>query len=297
MVLTKDDFLRRWNSGPDGGGITNDDCADCYVAWGLGVSPRTMPISKVVARVVEAAETFCKDKEVVGMASGQQQDSFDAIVQYLRGDAKDLRNGVLSFVGPDKLDWLADRIEAAAKRRIASLNAALANCRKYAQKIERENDEGETRLDAEEIIATVDNAAKCIAQKALEGEQCPPQIAQEKPKIEQPGNAVALREALKQVQIGFDGNVLGPIGDVPNDWEIAEAKRLCKVVDSALAAPPRNCDVGTPTGQARRFQLFCQQHRDIDAECSTMCPFVDTADINHCQAGWAQMPYEEGGAE
>ncbi len=65
----------------------------------------------------------------------------------------------------------------------------------------------------------------------------------------------------------------------------------------ALSAPPRNCDVGTADEQARRFQLFCQNHRGFDTGCSTRCPFVNTADINHCQSGWAQMPYEEGGAE
>ena len=65
-------------------------------------------------------------------------------------------------------------------------------------------------------------------------------------------------------------------------------------VDAALAAPPRNCDVGTPEEQARRFQLFCQAHRAFDAGCSSNCPFVDTADINHCQSGWAQLPYEGG---
>ncbi|MBR1608115.1 MAG: hypothetical protein IJ678_00695 [Kiritimatiellae bacterium] len=39
--------------------------------------------------------------------------------------------------------------------------------------------------------------AKCIAQKALEGKQCTPPVAQERPKIEQPGNAAAMREALQ----------------------------------------------------------------------------------------------------
>lgn len=62
---------------------------------------------------------------------------------------------------------------------------------------------------------------------------------------------------------------------------------------AALSAPPRNCDVGTAEEQARRFQLFCQAHRAFDAECSTRCPFVGTADINHCQSGWAQLPYKE----
>lgn len=75
------------------------------------------------------------------------------------------------------------------------------------------------------------------------------------------GNAAAMREALTQVQIGFDGNVLGPIGDIPNDWEIAEAKRLCKVVDSALDAPPRNCDRFKAADEAR--MAFWDTHETI----------------------------------
>ena len=55
MKMAKEEFKRRWESGPDGGGITNDDCADCFVAWGLGSQPRTMPIKLVVDAVVSAA--------------------------------------------------------------------------------------------------------------------------------------------------------------------------------------------------------------------------------------------------
>ncbi len=110
------------------------------------------------------------------------------------------------------LAWrnLADRVEAAAKRERGALVA-----------------EAEAAKDARNRVAVslgVQYAERCRECKAKSG------------------NAAAIREALTQVQIGFDGNVLGPIGDVPNDWEIAEAKRLCKVVDSALAKPPRNCD-------------------------------------------------------
>jgi hypothetical protein len=53
--MTKAEFRQRWESGPDGGGITNDDCADCAKAWGLFDTPRIHELSKVVDAVVKAA--------------------------------------------------------------------------------------------------------------------------------------------------------------------------------------------------------------------------------------------------
>ena len=74
------------------------------------------------------------------------------------------------------------------------------------------------------------------------------------------GNAAAMLEALKQVQIGFDNNVIGPIGDRPNDWEIDEAKRLRVVVDSALSAPARNCDRFATVDDAKRAYIAERGH-------------------------------------
>ena len=69
---------------------------------------------------------------------------------------------------------------------------------------------------------------------------------------------------------------------------------IAHLVDNALAAPPRNCDVGTPKEQAARFQKFCRfiatQGRE---DCPDNCPCVDADDINVCQAAWGQMPYKE----
>lgn len=55
MVYTKEQFKTLWDSSPDGGGITNGDCADCAKAWGLCSNPRCMPVSRVVDMVCEAA--------------------------------------------------------------------------------------------------------------------------------------------------------------------------------------------------------------------------------------------------
>ena len=55
MVYTKEKFKELWESGEDGGGITNDDCADCAIAWGVCSKPRIKPINYVVELVVKAA--------------------------------------------------------------------------------------------------------------------------------------------------------------------------------------------------------------------------------------------------
>ena len=55
MVYTKEEFKRLWEADESGGGITNDDCADCAKAWGLYSIPRCARIDEVVYRVCEAA--------------------------------------------------------------------------------------------------------------------------------------------------------------------------------------------------------------------------------------------------
>lgn len=81
------------------------------------------------------------------------------------------------------------------------------------------------------------------------------------------------------------------------DDEIAHPFHLelaCEVIQKALSAPPRNCDVGTPKDQLERFSAFCDQ---FDADCAG-CPCDGNAcTLGACFAMWAQMPYEEGGAK
>ena len=71
---------------------------------------------------------------------------------------------------------------------------------------------------------------------------------------------------------------------------------------AALAAPPRNCDVGTLTEQQKGFHDFCEKMQHTDKACCGGCPIVHLrmqgAIGNSCELAWAQMPYEaEGGAE
>ena len=57
--MTKDEFRRRWDGDPDGGGITFDDIAECAEEWGLFSRPRCCRID-IVAREVTAA-AGCRD--------------------------------------------------------------------------------------------------------------------------------------------------------------------------------------------------------------------------------------------
>lgn len=64
-----------------------------------------------------------------------------------------------------------------------------------------------------------------------------------------------------------------------------------KMLRAALAAPPRNCDVGTAEEQFERWYAFCDRY---DKDC-TGCPCKSPYTTAYCFARWAQMPYEKGG--
>ena len=119
-------------------------------------------------------------------------------------------------------------------------------------------------------------------------------IAQEKPKIEQPGNAVALREAMSDACYAMF-NFLKTQGGGYEEMAIALDK-----AKAALAAPPRNCDVGTAEEQTVRYRNFCNRMLKQNINCCGPCPCFEfvNGEAQPCTLLWAQMPYEaEGGAE
>ena len=69
-------------------------------------------------------------------------------------------------------------------------------------------------------------------------------------------------------------------------------------LDSALAAPARNCDVGTLTEQQQRFHDYCEKMQRTDKACCGGCPIVHLRIQgvigNSCELAWAQMPYNGG---
>ena len=99
-------------------------------------------------------------------------------------------------------------------------------------------------------------------------------------------NAAAMRKALEAVKDWFDGDMNGDDAD--------EMDAMLEKVDAALAAPARNCDVGTAEEQEERFDAFCARHygtNDMSRDNCRICPLSPMG----CKLAWAQMPYEKEG--
>ena len=104
------------------------------------------------------------------------------------------------------------------------------------------------------------------------------------------GNFAELREALKAIS--------GLCDRLIPTWDGAIG-RIKDIAEAALAAPPRNCDVGTVQEQDERFHRFCVKHHTGScAGCHNPVGDYTVANgVRECALVWAQMPYEEGGAK
>ena len=100
------------------------------------------------------------------------------------------------------------------------------------------------------------------------------------------GNTAKLREALETLVDIVDAwkDHLPP---VIRDGELSKA---IKKAEAALAAPPRNCDVGTAEEQKERFEEFCDDEKGDRQHCRN-CRLCNALD---CELAWAQMPYKGG---
>ena len=117
------------------------------------------------------------------------------------------------------------------------------------------------------------------------------------------GNIAAMREA-----IGKALWCLNWMDENTDDKSIKDhlAKPI-ELLTAALAAPPRNCDVGTAEEQYERYDNFACRYNPCsfrgDVRCAEDCPVhKKLTREGHgellCQLEWAQMPYEaEGGEE
>ena len=95
------------------------------------------------------------------------------------------------------------------------------------------------------------------------------------------GDAAKLRKALEAI-----GGLCDRL--IPT-WAGAIG-RIKDVAEIALAAPPRNCDVGTAEEQSERMDAaYCSKRLCAKGKCPLFKPGLD------CSLIWAQMPYEEGG--
>ena len=105
-------------------------------------------------------------------------------------------------------------------------------------------------------------------------------------------NVKAMREALSRI--------LGTVDHLQTRFDMPklayeEIVELKQIAESALSAPPRNCDVGTSEEQAERFHSFCESNKQCGDVYSCECCQLNS--IEDCELAWSQMPYEEGGAE
>lgn len=103
------------------------------------------------------------------------------------------------------------------------------------------------------------------------------------------GNVARLREALEKIERLNHYNLGCIRSDKARhefDEKISEIERIAK---AALAAPPRNCDVGTAEEQGERISEFCEIFPGISCKG---CPLEGEAS---CELTWAQMPYNGKG--
>lgn len=102
--------------------------------------------------------------------------------------------------------------------------------------------------------------------------------------------AAKMREALLMI--------IGTVDHLQTRFDIPklaseEILELKQIAESALSAPPRNCDVGTVAEQNERFDKYCYDHRSHEI-CCGKCPIFGEP---CCELAWSQMPYEAGGEE
>ena len=99
------------------------------------------------------------------------------------------------------------------------------------------------------------------------------------------GNVKAIREALESVRNWC-------LNRLVNSSHQVTVEGLLSVVNTALAKPPRNCDVGTPEEQAERYEKLCDSHTCGSICSGSCCPLYD---YDCSPFAWAQMQYEARG--
>ena len=99
------------------------------------------------------------------------------------------------------------------------------------------------------------------------------------------GNVKAIREALESVRNWC-------LNRLVNSSHQVTVEGLLSVVNTALAKPPRNCDVGTAEEQARRYEEICDSHTCGSICSGSGCPLYD---YDCSPFAWAQMAYEARG--
>ena len=97
-------------------------------------------------------------------------------------------------------------------------------------------------------------------------------------------NVKAMRDALNEIR----SRLSYLYGHIDGTFDLPALKEVYEIAGTALAAPPRNCDVGTPEDQHNRFMRFCD---------SKSMGYCWGRGCRKCIAQWGQIPYEGENAE
>ena len=100
-----------------------------------------------------------------------------------------------------------------------------------------------------------------------------------------PVNNAACRNALEKAMSFFDRGVICT-SYANSASEMDELERWYNDIKAALAAPARNCEVGTAEEQAKRLSEWCNGRHCVNCRFKGGWP-------DECKLQWAQMPYTE----
>ena len=92
-------------------------------------------------------------------------------------------------------------------------------------------------------------------------------------------NIKAMRDALNEIR----SRLSYLYGHIDGTFDPPALKEIYEIAGTALTAPPRNCDVGTPEDQHNRFMRFCD---------SKSMGYCWGRGCRKCMAQWGQIPYE-----
>lgn len=221
-----------------------------------------------------------------------------AILDEMRSDEIETEDGVI------RLDGYADQIESEVRRAHEEWEA-VARAQDVAQTVMMEEIE---KLRAPGSVAAMRRVLEEVEGAIFEDEPGRFWLADAEEILrrvraalaappEPPPNVSAMREALEWATSTMD--VSQDVLDETEDWEnevVCWVSELQEKARSALAAPARNCDVGSVEEQAERFTRFCLEYHSRETLCSR-CPIVKNGFppelVDKCQLAWAQMPFAQ----
>lgn len=96
-----------------------------------------------------------------------------------------------------------------------------------------------------------------------------------------------IAEALTEAQTLIE-KIHTAFADSQGDILIHKLRKTLSVVNSALAKPLRNCDVGNAEEQLKRHSKYCKTSKDFS--CAPMM-------CRKCYADWSQMIFEKGATD